>query len=375
MMSRNLMKFARQEWLKSFIRVGKLALATLLLLALASPAQAQTFDQAVAAACTASDLASNFVCSGTPGPSSGSTTALSRESSPVEERKVQRLVGSLSLFLSGEYERFDKNVTKFEPGYKTDTGRATIGADYSFNNDRFVIGGAFKYARDDGNFKGGGRFDTDSYGPLLYANFVPAPKFFIDAAAGYTRKNYFISRAASVNVTTGTLAGDTDGNEFKVGMNSGYDFNFQNITIGPRLGLHYKRTNIDGYRERGSTGLTGLELVYDSQSENSLTSVLGFYGSVAISTGFGVLVPQTTVEYVHEFQDPQRRIRFGLAGDPTVGKFSFQNDPPDRNYFNLGVGIAAVLPHGFSPFVNYRALVGYKDQSSHAVTAGLRVKF
>ena len=85
MMSRNLMKFARQEWLKSFIRVGKLALATLLLLALASPAQAQTFDQAVAAACTASDLASNFVCSGTPGPSSGSTTALSRESSPVEE--------------------------------------------------------------------------------------------------------------------------------------------------------------------------------------------------------------------------------------------------------------------------------------------------
>ena len=56
-------------------------------------------------------------------------------------------------------------------------------------------------------------------------------------------------------------------------------------------------------------------------------------------------------------------------------RFTFENDPPDRNYFNLGAGIVLVLPHGISPFVNYRSLVGYKDQSSHTVTAGLRVEF
>jgi hypothetical protein len=64
-----------------------------------------------------------------------------------------------------------------------------------------------------------------------------------------------------------------------------------------------------------------------------------------------------------------------LAKDPDAGKFRFQNDPPDRNYFNLGAGIVAVLPHGFSPFLNYRALVGYKDQSSHIGTAGVRIEF
>ena len=97
--------------------------------------------------------------------------------------------------------------------------------------------------------------------------------------------------------------------------------------------------------------------------------------SLSISTGIGVLVPQVTAEYLHEFQDPQRKIKFAFAQDLNRTKFRFENDRPDRNYFNLGLGVVAVLPHGFSPFVNYRALLGYDDQSSHAVAAGLRIEF
>ena len=366
-MSRRLASFKRKELLSSPARIGALALATLLLVALRSPVRAQTFDQAVETACAAS-----LVCNGIPGASGGSTTALSNENAPVDERKIQHLIGPFNVFVSGEYERFDKNLTTFEPAYKTDIGRVLVGADYSFN-DRVLIGGGLKYARDSGHFNGGGSFDTDSYGPLLYTNFVPIPKLFIDATTGYMRKNHFISRAVSVNSNPlGFTRGNTDANEFKVGVNGGYDFSFQSITIGPRLGLNYRRTNIDGYRERGNTGQ---ELIYDSQHENSLRSTLGAFGSIAISTGFGVLVPQTTVEYEHEFEDPQRTIKFRLAGDPALGKFRFKNDPPDRNYFKLGFGIVAVLPHGISPFLNYRALLGYNNQSSHIVTVGLRVGF
>jgi uncharacterized protein YhjY with autotransporter beta-barrel domain len=310
-------------------------------------------------------------------------------------------------------------VTEFEPGYKTNTGRALIGADYSFG-DQIVLGGAVKYTHDSGKFDSQtpvpfrfdpfdpdstalvpvprGRFNTDSYGGLLHASFAPAPKSFIDASFGYMRKNYFVSRGVVViegeRDAIGTADGDTDGNEFKVDVNGGYNFSFQNITIGPRLGLNYTRTEIDGFREKGrlisaadslpvpnfgippptSPG-TGLELVYNSQHENSLTSVLGMYGSVAISTGFGVLIPQTTLEYVHEFLDPQRKITFRFADDLNRTAFRFQNDPPDRNYFNLGAGVVLQLARGIAPFLNYRALVGYKDQRSHTVTAGVRVEF
>jgi len=371
MINRNLM-MVEQEWVKSFIRVGMLALAILSLVAIASSVRAQTFDQAVKDACDASGI-----CQGTPGASGGSTTALSNESSPVPERKIEKLMGPWNLYFAGDYERFRKSVTKFEPGYKNNIWYAAVGADYALNNV-MLLGGAVRYVHDDGDFKGGGNFDTDSYGFLLHSNYVPAPGWFLDTHAGYMRRNYSINRAVSLDTgVTDTLKGKPDGNEYKVGVNGGYDFNFQNITVGPRLGLNYKRTNIDGYRERGRAAvtITGLELDYDNQHENSLTSVLGLHASIAISTSIGVLVPQAAAEYVHEFQDPQRRIKFRLAGDPSAGKFTFNNDRPDQNYFNLGGGIALQLPRGIAPFINYRALVGYHEQSSHRVTAGLRIEF
>jgi hypothetical protein len=48
---------------------------------------------------------------------------------------------------------------------------------------------------------------------------------------------------------------------------------------------------------------------------------------------------------------------------------------PIQRSFNLGAGIVLVAPRGFSPFLNYRALVGYNEQKSHTVSAGLRIEF
>jgi outer membrane autotransporter protein len=370
-MKSGLLKIAQLKSLESFPRAQGLLILILLVVALASPAHSQTFDQAVTNAC-----AIVGTCAGAPAASGGSTTALTNESTPVPERKFEKLMGPWNLYVAADYEYFHKQVTTFEPGYNNNIWRGAVGADYSLNNV-MLLGGALRYMHDDGDFRGGGNFDTNSYGFLVHANYIPAPQFFLDTSAGYMRKNYDIARLASLLVggiptPVGTTKGDPDGNEATVGVNGGYDFNFQNVTMGPRLGLNYKYTNIDGYRERGTTNQ---ELVYDDQNENSLTSSLGVYGSVAISTGFGVLIPQAAAEYVHEFMDNQRRIGFRLANDPAGNHFSFKNDPPDRNYFNLGAGVLLQLARGIAPFINYRALVGYSDQSSHRVTAGVRVEF
>jgi outer membrane autotransporter protein len=370
-MRSGLLKALQLESLESSPRTRALLILILLTAVLASPAHSQTFDQAVTNAC-----AIVGTCAGAPAASGGSTTALSNESSPVPERKFEKLMGAWNLYVAGDYEYFHKQVTTFEPGYKNDIWRGAVGADYSLNN-ALLLGGALRYVHDNGDFRGGGNFDTNSYGFLVHANYVPAPQFFLDTSAGYLRKNYDIDRRVSLLVggiptPVGTTKGDPDGNEFTVGLNGGYDFNFQSVTVGPRLGLNYKRTDIDRYRERGTTNQ---ELVYDNQNEDSLTSGLGVYGSIAISTGFGVLIPQAAAEYVHEFLDSQQKIGFRLANDPAGNHFQFQNDPPDRNYFNLGAGVVLQLARGIAPFLNYRALVGYRDQSSHRVTAGVRVEF
>jgi len=332
-----------------------------------------------------------------------------RVSQRLKERREERRSAGLGFFVSGEFERFNKDVTRFEPGFESDTWGGTAGADYTFAN-LFVAGIAFNYANTQGSFeRGGGSFDTDSFGLLGYSSFFPAKNVFIDAIAGYARKLYSVDRRIAFTftktdnfpandprsqvTTTGKAVSDTDANEFKAGLNTGYDFVIRNLTIGPRVGVNYKYIKIDDFREHGKgattcftnaagvlvcTGsdATGLELAYDRQTQESLMSVLGVFASVAFSTEFGVLVPQTTLEYVHEFADDQRTIRFKFVEDNAGGtKLRFKTDPPDRDYFNVGAGLVLVLPGGYSPFINYRARLGYSHERSHTVTAGLRFAF
>jgi outer membrane autotransporter protein len=320
----------------------------------------------------------------TAGGTAGAETRGGAEQQQISRRLRQRqaaasadsgAAGGLSLFASIDYQNFDKDPTRFEAGYQRDTVGGTIGADYLFSHG-LVLGTAVSYGHEFGSFDTGGGFDHDAYGILVYGSFVPITSMFVDAVAAYTRKDYSFDRntgfTSATFATSGAASGDTDGNEFRLGVNTGYDFLFGRFSVGPRVGVLYRETTIDGFRE---SGRTGLELVYDNQNIQSLTTIAGVVGSVAISTGFGVIVPQASAEYVHEFLDDQRSVGFRLAQDPNQRRFLFQTDPPDRDYFNLGVGVSMVLANGFQPFLNYRELVGYDDRNSHSVTLGLRVPF
>jgi len=282
-----------------------------------------------------------------------------------------------SLFGSADYQTFDKDTTRFETGFERATVGGTVGVDYLFRNG-LVLGTALSYAHEFGDYAGvGGGFDHDAYGILVYGSVVPFREMFVDAVAGYTRKDYSFDRRASLSIpatltVSGTASGETDGNEFRLGLNTGYDFHVGRFTVGPRAGLLYRETTIGRFQESGQTGL---ELAYDGQNIQSLITTAGLYGSVAITTGFGVIVPQATVEYVHEFLDDQRSVGFSFAQDPSRVRFRFQTDLPDRDYVNLGAGVAMVLPSGAQPFLNYTELLGDKNRRSHTITLGLRVSF
>jgi outer membrane autotransporter protein len=333
------------------------------------------------------DLAN--ICNASPGGagSSAATTATADTRGGGEQiyRRLRQRQGSASadtggtrgfgVFGSFDYQSFDKDTSRFETGFDRDTVGGTIGADYLFASG-MVLGLAVNYAHEFGDYDGGGGFDHDAYGVLAYGSFVPIPNLFVDATAGYTWKDYSFDRRASFSVpgfaVAGSTRGNTDGDEFRVGVNTGYDFLFGRFTVGPRVGVLYRETTIDDYRE---SGRTGLELAYDNQNVQSLTTTAGVFGSVAISTGIGVIVPQVTAEYVHEFLDDQRSVGFRLVQDLGRTRFLYQTEAPDRDYFNVGAGVAMVLPNGFQPFLNYRELLGYRDRSSHTVTVGLRVPF
>jgi len=135
--------------------------------------------------------------------------------------------------------------------------------------------------------------------------------------------------------------------------------------------VNYTNTEIDGYTEAGASGL---ELTYEGQSINSFQSVLGVQGSMAISTSYGVWVPQVNGNFIHEFENNQRFIKVHFAVDPLPLQFRFQTEKPVRNWANLGLGTVLVMPNGIQPFVNFRAMVGNDQFNNYEGTFGIRIE-
>ncbi len=307
----------------------------------------------------------------------------------------------LGLFATGQAEILNRNIGPFQDGFKSNIFGLTVGADYRFSKT-FVAGGSFTYANINGDFRQGGTFSTNAYTWTFFASYLPTERTFVQATTGTTLNNYLIARPSRIQIKSpgaaalnrdGISSSNSSGNVFSWTVLAGYDYSIRQFTFGPRLGLNYARTKIDEYSEQGGTGL---ELAYENQFFESFQSVLGVQGTAPFSWSYGVLIPQFNADYIHEFENSQRRINVQFAQDgrgpgkgssapPFSGSFSgfsvqvptrfaFQNDVPARNYFNLGTGLIAILPNGYQPFVNFRAMVGNSQFTNYVWTFGLRIE-
>lgn len=282
----------------------------------------------------------------------------------------------LGVFASGLVESLNRDDTTFQEGYKSSILGFTAGADYRFSR-QVTAGAAFTYSNTNGDFRQGGDFSNNGYEWTVFGQYLPTDRTFIQVTGGYGRNSYLVNRRNSLTLTNIAVNGFSSSNSnadvFKVGVLTGYDHPIGMFTVGPRVGLNYSHTHIHDYDEQGATGL---ELKFDDQYVNSLQSLLGVQGQAAISTSFGVLVPQANVDYIHEFANSQRFLNVQYAQDfsPVPTKFRFQNDVPVRNYFNLGAGLLMVMPNGWQPFVNFRAMVGNEQFNNYAGTFGVRIE-
>jgi len=313
------------------------------------------------------------------------------EEKPLSAEPQQLYQRNVGLWGGGEYEDLDRDRTTFEDGYDSDIWRVTIGADYQFT-DRIMAGLAFDYYRHDGDFDGGGGFTNDSYGLLAYSTFFPMDQVFIQVVAGYSYKDNERKRIASweqdgILVTGGSIDGDYNGNEYRLGALAGYDLPVNNITISPRVGLDWRRTEFDSFKEKGRQtrgelvvdvpveGSTGLELRFDDDDQTSLQSRIGVQTSMALRTRFGMVVPQASFDWMHEFDNDQRNVTVSFAEDLRAKQFTYETDNPDRDWFEINAGVVTALPIGLQVFCNYRTIVGHSFLDSHAGMIGLRYTF
>jgi outer membrane autotransporter protein len=289
-------------------------------------------------------------------------------------------IGRYSVFVSGEYENLDKDKNTFQDGYNSIIRRLTLGGDVQLTQ-KVVAGLALDTYAQHGNFNEPGNFDVNSYRFVGYGSFLPIGDLYVQVSANYgitTNKRQRSTSFSDPNSTSSALPvsgqprANFDADQYGAFVRTGYGFSFGPVTLTPRAGYEWQRMSYATYRESGNSGL---ELKYDSFDITSSLSTLGLMGSIAFGTRYGVLVPQASFDWKHQFDLDQQKLDVSFIDDLRSKKFSYQNEEPDRDYYEINAGLVFVMPNGLQAFGNYRTITSNSLYDSDAYTLGLRYEF
>jgi uncharacterized protein YhjY with autotransporter beta-barrel domain len=283
----------------------------------------------------------------------------------------------LSVFASAGATALNHHNNEFEDGYEAQLPTVTLGADY-WISPRLLAGVGFNYTNFDGTYDDGGGFDKDIFSPLLYATYLPSDRAFVNAVLGYSRNENSNNRKVVVPFSddpepfTGHTSADYDENQYAVTLQAGYDHPIDTFTIGPRLGFGYGYSQVGSFKEKGNTGA---ELRYSGLNQTSVQTSLGAAATVAIAIPYGVLLPQASVAWVHEYANDARNIDARFVEAPGSPEFTFQRERPARDWANIGLGVSASLVNGMQPFAQFQTIQGNDNFVSYGGTAGMRFSF
>jgi len=280
---------------------------------------------------------------------------------------------AIGFFLNSKIKLGDKNTTTRETGFDYNAYGLTGGMDFRLNN-MVVMGVALGYGSTNADYKNSmGNMDMEGYSLSVFGTLYKQDQYYIDAIVNLTRNNFDSSRTfIDPNGFAQTAVSDTSGDVLTVGLGMGYEYNNNNVTIGPFARLNYTKVNIDAFSE---TGAGPWSVQFDEQNINSFEAVVGMQASKTISKSWGVMVPQLRVELVHQFENESRIINSRFTGAVQNGittNLLQTTDAPDRNYFNISLATSAQFSHGRSAYLQYTGLIGLKALSVHGIELGIR---
>lgn len=292
---------------------------------------------------------------------------------PLDEQKDSSVKGASAdgggwgLLISPQYSKNSRTGTDLENGYQSSLKGLNVGLDYR-SSDSFVFGAIIGQTKDDATFlNNAGSLKTRNNTVVLYSTWLPSEAMSVDGYLGYGKINFDSSRRVAFGTgISGAINGATTGKQLMAGLSTSYQMTAGRLNIAPFFNLDYINTSFKGYSE---TGTTLLELRYSDRRTASLTSSLGGRFGTTYNYEWGALIPSIRLAAVHEFQNNSKRISNELVITPGTSMV-VTTDAPDRNYLNLGLGVAASLNSGAQLFLDYEKRTQDKLLSSWAVSLG-----
>lgn len=288
----------------------------------------------------------------------------------------------VGVFVNGDIGSGEKTASAGEDGFSYDSTGLTAGVDYRLNNQT-VIGLAAGFNNSESSFNtntlvSGGGLDAKATTLSLYGMYY-SDNYYIDGIVSAGTGTFDMERQiviqsnnaeGSDNDGADRLAtSETDSSQISLSVGMGTDFIRGASILAPYARAQLLKVDVDGFQE---TGAEGLNLEVKDQEIESLSSTLGFRASHVSNASFAVLIPQVRLEWVHEFSDDGREVSTVYVNDPRQNELVFSTDAPDRDYFNLGLGVSAVFTGGTQAFIDYKKLVGMRDFEEDVVTVGIR---
>ena len=298
-----------------------------------------------------------------------------------EQEEIRR-----GFFMSLGYDNIDKKVSPFEDGYDSDVARLAAGFDMLIGGT-WILGIVGDGSRQSGDFLDGGDFETTTYGITGFGSYLIGDATSFDFYVGYAGQSNDRSRRATYEDPNSENAdgsepfrvegmpdSDFDSGQILFGLNFSHDWNWDNVTVGPRLSYDYMQTDYDNYTENDPEN-SGLALTFHDDSEDSSIFSAGIAGSVAISTSFGVVLIQQDLAYRYETGMDQRDIEVSFALDQRGKRFTYQTDEPDRDFLQYNFATRFLLANDWEWMLQYTGIASHRYLSRNAVVLGFRKGF
>jgi outer membrane lipase/esterase len=267
-----------------------------------------------------------------------------------------------NVWVNYDYGRNDVD-SRFLSG-DADVNTVAVGGDYKVT-DRFLIGGAFSYSDNKGDFgDGNGGYKLKETTGTIYAGYGTGP-WYVGATLGAGDLDYSdVHRNIQLGALTRTESGETRGWHVMGSILGGYWFAINNDWLhGPFARLSWEEIHVKGFAERGSDSTA---LIYGEQERKSFITSLGWQLSGRVAS----VRPFARVTWEAENKDDDR---FVSASSVTLGGgYSVPTLKPDNSFVRYVLGASADFAK-VTGYVVGEATSGRSTGNEYGVTVGIRV--
>lgn len=240
----------------------------------------------------------------------------------------------------------------------------SLGVDYHWANG-WLVGAAVTEGYVTSNFSLGGDFTQNNVALSLYTAYRDR-NWWGNLIGSVGFLNDTTNRQVPIGITVQPNNGTTNGTDFSLAGEVGYDLHSGFITHGPIAGFILQSARIAGFTETGSF----TSLSFAAQTRDSEISVLGWQAYF----DWGIWHPFAQVVWDHEF-DPLNRMVTASLTTIAAPSFSLPAVVVGRDWATTTVGTQIKLTESWSAFASFTAQLGGQNVTNFGGLVGVNYAF